>query len=118
MAYDKVLEQRIDQFLNWKGIPFEGKKMMGGLAYMIDDKMCVGIVRDMFMARVGPDYYEEALQQHGVSPMNFTGKAMKGYVFVDPGAVSSDAELQKWIEKCLEFNPKARSSKKKKKSGK
>lgn len=81
---------------------------------MVDDKMCVGIVKDQLMARIGPEAYEAELEKSGVHEMNFTGRAMKGYVFVDNEAVDFDKDLEYWIDRCLEFNPKAKSSKKKK----
>ena len=71
MAYDEFLEERITRILNEKKVLFEAKKMMGGLCYMIDDKMCVGIVKDHLMARVGPDVYETVLNKPGCKPMRY-----------------------------------------------
>ena len=82
---------------------------------MIDDKMCVGIVKDELMARIGPDKYEEALEKEGCKEMNFTGRPMKGYVFIEPEAMDMDKDLEYWVQLCLDFNPLAKSSKKKKK---
>ena len=87
---------------------------MGGLCYLLDDKMLAGIVKDQVMARINPDFYSEALEKEGCNEMNFTGSAMKGFVFLDEDAVVSDEDLGYWIDKCLEFNPLAKSSKKKK----
>ena len=81
---------------------------------MVDDKMCVGIVKDVLMARIDPDIHEEALTKKGCRDMDFTGKPMKGFVFVDPEAVDLDSDLDYWIGLCLDFNPRAKSSKKKK----
>ena len=105
--------------LQEKQVPAEEKKMMGGLCFMVDDKMCFGIVKDELMARIGPDRYEEALQKEGCKEMNFTGRAMKGYVFLEPSAVDMEDDLAYWIQLCLDFNPLAKASKKKakKKSG-
>lgn len=115
MAYDEFLEERITQVLKQKGIPFEAKKMMGGLCYLVDDKMCVGIVHDQLMARIAPELYESSLQKKGCSEMNFTGRPMKGYVFVDPIGIDAEVDLEYWIDLCLEFNPRAKSSKRKSK---
>ncbi|MCB9197864.1 MAG: TfoX/Sxy family protein [Flavobacteriales bacterium] len=113
MAYDNYLEERIDKILNEKGINFTSKKMMGGLCYLVDDKMCLGIIKDNLMARVGPDAYEEALAQPGAREMDFTKRTMTGYVYVTPDSIDKEDDLEFWIEKCLSFNPKAKSSKKK-----
>ena len=63
MAYNEYLQERIDLILNEKKVQYEARKMMGGLCYMIDDKMCVGIIKDDLMARVGPDEYETLLKK-------------------------------------------------------
>ena len=114
MAYDNYLAEQINKVLKEKRIPFEEKKMMGGLTFMVDDKMCIGVVKENLMARIGPDNYEQALTKKGCKPMDFTGRPMKGYVFVNPDGIDMDNELDYWINLCLEFNPKAKSSKKKK----
>lgn len=114
MAYDTYLEERIDRVLNDLGIPFVSKKMMGGLCYLVDDKMCLGIIKNNFMARVGPLFYTSALEHEGVVEMDFTKRPMIGYVYVQPDAVDSDDHLLYWVNKCLEFNPLAKSSKKNK----
>ena len=116
MAYDEHLGDRIRQELKHKGIPFEEKKMMGGLCFMVDDKMCVGVVKDELMARIDPEVYENVLQFEGARPMDFTGKRMRGFVFVSPTGIDLDSDLSKWVQLCLDFNPKAKSSKKGKSS--
>lgn len=115
MAYDTYLEERITRVLEEKNVVFIAKKMMGGLCYMVDDKMCVGIVKEQVMARIGTDFYSEALIITHVNEMNFTGKTMKGYVYIDDEGVDTEEQLEFWVQKCLDFNPLARSSKKKKK---
>jgi len=115
MAYDQFLADRIDKLLSEKKIEHEVKKMFGGLCYLVDDKMCFGILQSSVMARIDPDFYEHALSKDGCSEMDFTGRAMKGFVYVDEQATASDKDLEFWIDKCIEFNPKAKSSKKKKK---
>ena len=116
MAYDEYLAERIDQVLVSKKVEFLSKKMMGGLCYMMDDKMLCGILKDQLMVRIGPDAYEQALKLDGVSVMNFTGRSLKGFVFVSMEAIDTDAELEYWINLCLAFNPDAKSSKRRKKS--
>jgi hypothetical protein len=113
MAYDEFLADRIRFALQSRKISFEERKMMGGLCYMVDDKMCIGVVKDTLMARIDPDIYEEALSKKGSREMDFTGRPMKGFVFVEPDGVDLDEDLDYWVELCLDFNPKAKSSKKK-----
>ena len=112
MAYNEFLADRIRQSLHDRNIAFEEKKMMGGLCFMVDDKMCLGVVKDLLMARVGPVAYDEALDQPGAREMNFTGKPMKGFVFVEEDGIDMDEDLDHWIELCLDYNPLAKSSKK------
>lgn len=104
MAYDENLADRIRVILHEKRVQFQEKKMMGGLTFMIQNKMCVGIVKEELMARIGKGNYEEALQKPGCREMDFTGKPMKGYVFVEPDAIDMESELAYWIELSLEFN--------------
>ena len=112
MAYDELLADKIRQILFDKSVMFDEKKMMGGLCFMVDNKMCAGIVKDELMARIGPDKYEDSLNTEGCREMNFTGRSMIGYVFVDPEALYNNKELEYWIQLCLDFNPFAKSSKK------
>lgn len=112
MAYDEHLANRIDHVLKQKKVRFESKKMMGGLCYMVNDKMMVGIVKDSLMIRIDPDLYESSLKKPGCRHMDFTGKVMKGFLLVDPVGIDMDDDLEYWIGLCLDFNPRARSSKK------
>jgi TfoX/Sxy family transcriptional regulator of competence genes len=109
MAYDEFLADRIKQVFNEKRIAFEAKSMMGGLCFMVDDKMCCGVVKEKLMARIGPDAYQDALSKPGCIEMNFTGRPMKGMVFVENEGIDMDEELDYWIELCLDYNPLAKS---------
>lgn len=113
MAYDENLAGRISAVLARKGVPHREMKMMGGLCFMVDEKMCVGVINDRLMARIGPERYAESLQRPGCQEMKFTGRPMKGYVFVDAEATDREADLEYWVQLCLDFNPMARASKKK-----
>ncbi len=113
MAYSELLADRIRQVLDTKHVTYEEKKMMGGLCFMVDDKMCVGVVKEEMMARIDPKMYEESLKKPGCKEMNFTGRAMKGFVFVEGEGIDMDEDLEYWVQLCLDFNPFAKSSKKK-----
>jgi hypothetical protein len=79
------------------------KKMFGGLAFMLRGKMFCGVLKDDLVVRVGPEGYEKALSRAPPRPMDFTGRPMKGYVFVGPGGLKTDKMLAKWIEEGVEF---------------
>src|SRR5262249_48956305 len=114
MAYDEKLAKRIRASLaTVQGV--EEKQMMGGLTFMVNDKMCVGIIKDEIMCRIDPETQEEALTKTGCRIMEFTGRPMKGYVLVSQEGMKSGKEFQYWISLCLDFNKRAKSSKKSKK---
>jgi hypothetical protein len=102
MAYDDGLAQRIREHLQDRpGV--EEKKMFGGLCFMLHNHMCCGIVGDTLMARVGPDNYTACLAREHAREIDFTGKALKGMIYVSPGGVDSDADLEQWLETCIGF---------------
>ena len=113
MAYDEYLAERIAKVFHDRHIPFEAKKMMGGICYLVDDKMCAGIIKNKLMARIDPEQTEVALKRKGCTLMDFTGKTMKGFLFIEPEGIDMDKDLESWIDLCLEFNPRAASKKKK-----
>ena len=114
MAYDQHLADRISQQLITKKVSFEEKKMFGGLCFMVDDKMCVGIIKNELMIRIDPEIEQAVLSKTGCRPMDFTSRPMKGYFNVAPEGMDTSEDLSYWIDLCLDFNPKAKSSKKKK----
>ena len=112
MAYDELLADRIRAAFRERSVPYDERKMMGGLCFMVDSKMCVGVVKSRLMARIDPEIYEEVLSRRGCREMDFTGKPMRGFVFIEPEGIDMDNDLNYWIQLCLDFNPKAKSSKK------
>lgn len=114
MAYDEHLADRVAQAFRGEHKTFSEKKMFGGLCFLVNDKMCIGIVGDQLMARIDPAQYDNFLQEEGVGPMTFSGKEMKGFLYVQPEAVDRDEDLERWVKRCLDFNPRAKSSKAKK----
>jgi TfoX/Sxy family transcriptional regulator of competence genes len=113
MAYNEKLNDRIREAM--ANLPkVEEKHMFGGTCYMLNGKMCVGVVKDEMMCRINPELYEEALQKLGCREMVFTGKPMKGYVFVSEEGLKTQKQFTYWINLCLEFNSEAKSSKRKK----
>ena len=102
MAYDENLAQRVRQALSGQDGVIE-KKMFGGLAFMLHGNMSVGVEKDRLMVRVGPDRYEEALARPHARPMDFTGRPMKGFVYVPIEGLHTDATLQEWVHMGVEF---------------
>lgn len=109
MAFNESLVDRVRQRLAHAGIT-EEKKMMGGLIFMVNHKMCIGVDidkktnTDRLMVRVGKLPYEELLQQKGSRKMDFTGTVMRGFLFIDPEGFDSEDDLDFWTEKALTFN--------------
>ena len=113
MAYNEKLADRIRERL--ADIPrIEEKEMMGGLTFMVNDKMCVGIIKDEMMCRIDPDLHDIVVEMTGCRTMDFTRRPMRGYILVEDTGMKTKEEFDYWINLALEFNPKAKSSKKKK----
>jgi TfoX/Sxy family transcriptional regulator of competence genes len=105
MAYDEALAQRVREVIADKRGMTE-RQMFGGLAFMLHGNMFVGILDRSLMARVGPENYERALASLGARQMDFTGRPMRGYVFVDAECVKSTADLKRWVALCTDFAAK------------
>lgn len=121
MAYDEALAGRISKILEDLKADYSARKMMGGIMFSVDDKMLCGTHIDkkygdsLLMARIGEAVYEEELEKNECLPMDFTGRPMKGYIFVTPEGFATDVALAYWLKLCLAFNPMAKRSKKRKK---
>ena len=102
MAFDKGLAERVREILQARPGITE-RRMFGGLAFMSHGHMFVGVLGSSLMARVGPDEYAKALLKRHVREMDFTGKPMRGYVFVDSAGLESDSDLEHWVSTCLEY---------------
>jgi TfoX/Sxy family transcriptional regulator of competence genes len=114
MSYNEKLADRTREIIALTHKKVEEKKMFGGLCFMVNDKMCVGVEQNRLMVRLNPDIFEEVIEKDGCIPMDFTGKIMKGFVFVDVEVLQADKELKYWVELALEYNKIAKASKKKK----
>ena len=114
MPYDENLAQRLRQTLAVYPNVTE-KKMFGGLSFMLGDHMCCGAVNEDLVVRVGPEQYEQALSQPHARNMDFTGRPMRGMVFVGPGGCATDETLSEWVRMGVSFAsslpPKTRKSK-------
>ena len=114
MAYSEKLGDRIrEKLADLSNI--EEKEMMGGLTFMYNGKMCVGIIKDELMCRIDPSFHDQAVEKTGCRTMDFTKRPMKGYVMVDDSGMKTKKDFDYWIILALDFNKKAKSSKKKRK---
>jgi hypothetical protein len=111
MAYDETLARRIRAALQGRTGITE-KRMFGGIAFLLHGHMFVGINDDSLMARVGPAEYAHVLTMKHVREMDFTGKPLRGYVYVGAKGLRDDAALESWLTRCASFvgtlPPKAR----------
>jgi len=102
MAFDETVAGRVREALAEARDVVE-KKMFGGVAFMVRGNMCCGVIGDRLMLRVGPAGYEAALSRPHTGPMDFTGRPMKGMVYVEPAGFASAADLKTWIARAMEF---------------
>ena len=102
MAYDEALADRIRVLAAGDPLISE-KKMFGGIAFLYRGHMFAGISGTSLMARVGKHEYTDSLGREHVREMDFTGKPMQGYVFVDPPGIQSEEQLAFWLARCKQF---------------
>lgn len=102
MAYDQGLAQRLRELLE-EQMNVTEKTMFGGVAFLLHGSMFVGIVKNDLMVRVGPAEHEAALARPHARPMDFAGRPMKGYVYLAPEGIESDAALAEWVHLALRF---------------
>jgi TfoX/Sxy family transcriptional regulator of competence genes len=102
MAYDEGVAQRVRETLaDERGVTEQ--KMFGGLAFLLRGNMCCGVIGEELMLRVGPEGYDEALAQRHARPMDFTGRPMRGMVYVASRGFESDADLTRWVGRAADF---------------
>ncbi len=111
MAYSEKIVNRIREALSHLQ-NVEEKKMFGGICFMVNSKMCIGIIGDEMMCRLDPALYEIVLEKKGCREMDFTGRPMKGYVYVSEDGMKTKKDFDYWITLALEFNKTAKAAKK------
>lgn len=113
MPYSEKLEKRITAILKSKR-NMVVKKMFGGVCFMLKDKMIAGIVEDKLMIRCRKDDYDTLLKKPNASVMNFTGKPMKGFLYIEPAGIRTEMQLMRWIEVGIDFLNASEAKKKSK----
>jgi len=102
MAFSESLALRVRQILSSRRGIAE-KKMFGGVGFLLNGNMCVGIWKNSLIARIDPESYEDALKEEYVRKFDITGRPMKGWILVEPDGIETDAQLSQWVERSLEF---------------
>lgn len=112
MAYNEKLADMVRELISQTHKNVEEKAMFGGLCFMVNDKMALGVEKERLMVRLDPAKYDEVIEKEGCKPMDFTGKVMKGFVFVDADVLSTKKKLEYWVKLALEYNKIAKTSNK------
>ena len=113
MAYDKQLAGRIKEYLEkFQKLEIEEKKMFRGLAFIVNGKMCINVSGGNLMCRFDPALTQEIAEKTGFLPMTMKGKEIKGYCYVQPAGFKNKKDFEFWLNLCLDFNNRAKSSKK------
>ena len=116
MAYDTLLADRVREHLSeFPKLEIEEKEMFRGLAFLVNGKMCVNISGQNLMCRFDPALTEELSEKNGFLPMIMKGKEYKGYCYVEQTGIKNKKDFEFWLNLCLDFNDKAKASKKRKK---
>ncbi len=119
MAYNEALTLRLREAfadaLEGDPRPVVEKRMFRGVLFLVDGKMTASAGDDRFMFRIDPAMHQTALDGNGVSPVIMQGRSYKGYVHVREDAVRTKRELLKWVERAVDYNPRAKASVKRKK---
>ncbi|MGH2788385.1 MAG: TfoX/Sxy family protein [Actinomycetota bacterium] len=102
MAYDEELAARVREILEERVEPGQ-RKMFGGIAFMVNGHMCCGVIKEDLVLRLSPDVADKALEDPNVRPMDFTGRPMKGFVFVSDEGTRTEARLRRHLRSALEF---------------
>ena len=102
MAYDEALADRVRHVLG-RHKELTEKKMFGGITFMLRGNMCCGVTKEDLVVRVGAEQYEKVLVEPHARPMDFTGRSMKGFVYVGPGGYRSDEALARWVKRGVDF---------------
>ena len=102
MAYDEKLANRIRKTISRrKGIT--EKKMFGGLSFLLNGKMCCGVLKDILVVRVNPKESDVLLKKPHVRPMDFTSRPMKGFLYVSADGYKTEKQLSAWVERSVDF---------------
>ncbi len=114
MAYSEVLADMTREIISLTHQDVEEKKMFGGLCFMVNGKMCLGVIKERLMVRFDPLQEATLMELDGCSPMDFSGRPMQGFAWVEMDALKTQEQLRFWVNIALEYNKIALPSKKRK----
>ena len=112
MPYNEQLANRVRELIAERTTNVEERKMFGGLCFLVDDKICVAAKKDKMLVRIAPELYDAAIEEEGCTPMSKAGTYMIGYLYVDEAYLNTPKQLAHWVNLALDFNSRAKSSKK------
>lgn len=116
MPYNADLADRIREYLiNFPQLEIEEKEMFRGLTFMVNGKMCMSVSGDNLMCRFDPGLQKEVAEKNGFRTMTMKGKEYQGFGYIDPVGYKSGNDFNYWMDLCLNFNDRAKASKKKNK---
>ncbi|MBS1867801.1 MAG: TfoX/Sxy family protein [Acidobacteria bacterium] len=102
MAFDVKLAERVRKLVAGAH-RFDEKRMFGGLAFMVNGHMCCGVLKDDLVLRVGPQEHEKLKHHPHARPMDFTGRPLRGFLYVGPAGLRSARDLRVWVQRSLQF---------------
>lgn len=114
MAYSEALAERVRAVLTNVDHHIEEKRMFGGLAFLVNEKMCINVGEERLMFRTDPVLREELAAKDGCEAVFMRGREYKGYFYVSEDALADEGEFEYWVNLALDFNKRAKSSKRKK----
>jgi len=116
MPFDENIANAVREMIVARTDKVEEKAMFGGLCFMVNDKMCLGVKNDKLMVRIDPEVYKREIEQPGRNAMIHSGKPVKTYLFVDYDAMNGIENLSYWVNLALDYNPQAELSQAKQKA--
>jgi TfoX/Sxy family transcriptional regulator of competence genes len=113
MAINELLTDRVREAIG--EVPrVKEKRMFRGIAFLVNNKLCMSVGNQELMCRIDPELYDACLEKEGIRALKMRGKAIKGWIYIHEDALKTKRNLQYWLNLALEFNKKAKPSKKKK----
>ena len=107
MAFDEQMANRVREIIAAREDRVDEKQMFGGLTFMVNDKMCMGVKSDKIMVRIDPVFHEKEVLGEGITPMVHSGREIKGFLFVSNDVLKTRSALHRWVDLALSYNPGA-----------
>lgn len=115
MPYNEALANRVRELIAAREDNVEEKRMFGGLAFLVNTKICVAVKSDKILVRIDPNLFEKEVQGLGCTPMRMSSRESKSFLFVDEDVLDTHSKLKRWVDLALEYNPRANATPREKK---